>query len=307
MKKTYVYFIFVFAFTACNLFSFGSKQITKAPVSEQPDVLPPPTRAELVMNALFEGYPGKIEKVEFYNNDWTILMNETRYYYANGRILPENLAEDEAKYRAYQFYRYSEELPAWVERSPQEAERFRNYSNRSQPSLMRSNFFLDELWQASTRAETERRIVNITFLGKATKVHKEIQQKLAVIEGLILAAAKTDSSIQAWINSLGPVEGYGWRNIAISQTRSYHAYGLAVDLLPKALGGKQTYWLWTSQFRDDWYNVPYTERYHPPEMVIKTFEANGFVWGGKWMMFDTMHFEYRPEVLFLNGIPQSEE
>jgi hypothetical protein len=307
MIKMLKLFFVIFAFSACNLFSFGSKQITTSPIPEQP-VIPQPTRAELVMKAILEGYPDKIEKVEFYNDDWVILMKGVRYYYANGKVLPEEQLENAEIYRAYQFYRYNPELPTWVERSPRDAERFNNNSNnRSQTPLKRSNFFLDDLWQASTRAETEKRIVNITFLGKTTKVHKEIQQRLAVIEELIQAAAKVDSSIQTWINSLGPVEGYGWRNIAVTQTRSYHAYGLAVDLLPKSLGGKQTYWLWTSQYRNDWYNVPYTERYHPPQAVINAFEANGFIWGGKWMMFDTMHFEYRPEVLYLNGMPLIEK
>jgi hypothetical protein len=26
------------------------------------------------------------------------------------------------------------------------------------------------------------------------------------------------------------------------------------------------------------------------------------VWGGKWMLFDTIHFEYRPEILILSGL-----
>ncbi|MCL2443985.1 MAG: M15 family metallopeptidase [Treponema sp.] len=35
---------------------------------------------------------------------------------------------------------------------------------------------------------------------------------------------------------------------------------------------------------------------------MKTFESQGFIWGGKWQLFDTMHFEYRPEILILNGL-----
>ena len=26
-------------------------------------------------------------------------------------------------------------------------------------------------------------------------------------------------------------------------------------------------------------------------------EAEGFIWGGRWYHYDTMHFEYRPELL----------
>src|SRR5690242_16362928 len=27
------------------------------------------------------------------------------------------------------------------------------------------------------------------------------------------------------------------------------------------------------------------------------FEQHGFIWGGRWAHYDTMHFEYRPELL----------
>jgi len=31
--------------------------------------------------------------------------------------------------------------------------------------------------------------------------------------------------------------------------------------------------------------------------VIQAFERHGFIWGGRWYHYDTMHFEYRPELL----------
>jgi peptidoglycan L-alanyl-D-glutamate endopeptidase CwlK len=33
---------------------------------------------------------------------------------------------------------------------------------------------------------------------------------------------------------------------------------------------------------------------------VTIFENHGFIWGGKWYHFDTMHFEYRPELLVAN-------
>jgi HSP20 family protein len=34
-----------------------------------------------------------------------------------------------------------------------------------------------------------------------------------------------------------------------------------------------------------------------PQEIVSIFERQGFIWGGKWNHFDTMHFEYRPELL----------
>jgi len=31
--------------------------------------------------------------------------------------------------------------------------------------------------------------------------------------------------------------------------------------------------------------------------IVEIFERHGFIWGGKWYHYDTMHFEYRPEML----------
>jgi hypothetical protein len=35
----------------------------------------------------------------------------------------------------------------------------------------------------------------------------------------------------------------------------------------------------------------------PPKRVIDIFEKEGFIWGGKWTVWDNMHFEYRPELI----------
>src|SRR6516225_8786638 len=34
-----------------------------------------------------------------------------------------------------------------------------------------------------------------------------------------------------------------------------------------------------------------------PWEIVRIFEKHGFIWGGKWYHYDTMHFSYRPEML----------
>jgi peptide methionine sulfoxide reductase MsrA len=34
-----------------------------------------------------------------------------------------------------------------------------------------------------------------------------------------------------------------------------------------------------------------------PWEIVEIFEKHGFIWGGKWYHYDTMHFEYRPEII----------
>ena len=121
----------------CGVYSCKNRQTASEPapsVIEQHAAPEPtraePTRAEQVMNALLEAYPDRIEKVEFRNDDWALLMRGIWYYYAGGRLLPENLLENAEKYRAVLFYRYPAELPAWSEQSPEGSARKKHYQKQ---------------------------------------------------------------------------------------------------------------------------------------------------------------------------------
>ncbi len=81
--------------------------------------------------------------------------------------------------------------------------------------------------------------------------------------------------------------GFNCRNVAGSGARSMHAYGAAVDI-----GGRFThYWRWARSAG------PPRWRNRLPIEIVRIFERHGFIWGGAWYHYDTMHFEYRPELL----------
>jgi hypothetical protein len=67
-----------------------------------------------------------------------------------------------------------------------------------------------------------------------------------------------------------------------------HAYGAAIDINTKYAN----YWRWASRDRDRprWRN-------QIPASIVRIFEKHGFIWGGHWYHYDTMHFEYRPELV----------
>ncbi len=79
-----------------------------------------------------------------------------------------------------------------------------------------------------------------------------------------------------------------WRPVKDTGQLSAHAFGIAIDLN----ADRGLYWLW----RPSPERVTAVRRGYP-QAVVDAFEAEGFIWGGKWSAFDFMHFEYRPELL----------
>ena len=74
---------------------------------------------------------------------------------------------------------------------------------------------------------------------------------------------------------------------------SAHSYGMTIDIG----GNYKTYWLWAKPGAKETDNVPYKNKM--PHEIVEIFEKHGFIWGGRWYHYDTMHFEYRPEILLM--------
>ncbi len=92
-----------------------------------------------------------------------------------------------------------------------------------------------------------------------------------------------------------PLGTFSWRNIAGTGRISMHRFGAAIDFrLPEAV---YRYWRWDVQFPEDVPTYPESIlRDLKLSQIVSAFEEHGFIWGGKWHHYDTMHFEYRPEL-----------
>jgi hypothetical protein len=73
---------------------------------------------------------------------------------------------------------------------------------------------------------------------------------------------------------------------------SMHAYAAAIDLNLAV----SDYWFWQKP-KNGKADAPIPYRNRMPRAIIDIFEKHGFIWGGRWYHYDTMHFEYRPELL----------
>ena len=96
---------------------------------------------------------------------------------------------------------------------------------------------------------------------------------------------KKDSKIS---NFIYPTSGtFNYRVVQDTGLLSPHSFGIAIDLHKN----DSDYWKWVTKEKGSKRIAEY------PKELVKVFENNGFVWGGKWAHFDILHFEYRPEII----------
>jgi hypothetical protein len=86
-----------------------------------------------------------------------------------------------------------------------------------------------------------------------------------------------------------PAGGFVWRAIAGTNRLSVHSFGAAVDINT----AYSDYWQWDGQPEGG--DIPFRNRI--PLEIVEIFERHCFIWGGRWYHYDTMHFEYRPELI----------
>ncbi len=80
---------------------------------------------------------------------------------------------------------------------------------------------------------------------------------------------------------------FNFRKIAGTERLSCHSFGIAIDINVKY----SHYWRWAKEKN----NVQYKNSI--PYEIVEVFEKYGFIWGGYWYHYDTMHFEFRPELI----------
>jgi hypothetical protein len=245
---------------------------------------------DLRVKAFLEAYGSLIDRVTFEGDDAVFISGNRAIHFTDGKMLAESHLAQADAFEPF-FFSYSLEpltRPPPLEDGP------------GQSTDVLEAFFGGR--ESEIRAQCE----SMTFLGRRLFVNKLASRALREVERDIQAAAsRGETDVARWVDELEIAYSFMNKGIAGSESRSYHAWGLAVDLVPRSYGGKQVYWRWSRVFnRTGWHRIPLSERWSPPEAVVAAFERHGFLWGGKWAHFDTIHFEYRPEILIYNRLVQ---
>lgn len=306
-KKIIIFEIFILifiAFASCKSKKIDSNKKIDEPKIEKIKIPEEPEKLSIFKNA----YPD-VDFISQWNEekqDWkiTIIVDEKKseLFWCEGKMLLESELNQKEKYWTLLYhydYRKNLEDPAdFTEEQIEAMKKFGSTENRRNGAGT-PMFFFDVIYDSSTRANLESHIKNIKFLGFSVNVHERMKEPLQKVEQKINEAAKSDTEISDFLKSIGRNEGYYWRVIANTNRKSFHSLGIAVDIQPKSYGGKEVYWSWAKDKNpENWMLTPLKDRWMPPQKVIDIFEDEGFIWGGKWGIWDNMHFEYHPELIF---------
>ncbi len=253
---------------------------------------------EAEVKALAAAWPDRIAETGFRDGDWMLRIDGEWFAWARGRLVPEAERSEWEQYAAFPFYRYPPGIPPLPDVDEERAARIRaRVREEAADPPRRHPGFLGALLQAADREETESRMVRTEVAGFTVTVHRRLAEPLARVSDELRGLRQSDPEVAAFLRGLVEMNGYNYRYVEGTRSRSLHSYGVAVDLVPGSYAGRHAYWLWAMSKVKDFWTVPYEKRWMVPLPVVEAFEKEGFTWGGKWLFFDTMHFEYRPELL----------
>ena len=158
------------------------------------------------------------------------------------------------------------------------------------PGRIRNEEFFKKIYGQSTD-EVQKYITEIVWCPKTVNQTLKVTTINSVDKQFLKISEQLDAhpEWEEYIRAMGV--GFNWRVVAGTDRISAHSYGIALDLSRTY----SDYWLRDNNTTDESVPIAYKNRFLLD--VVEIFEQHGFIWGGKWYHYDTMHFEYRPELL----------
>jgi hypothetical protein len=158
------------------------------------------------------------------------------------------------------------------------------------PGRIRNEAFFEKMY-GTTQNEVKKNLTIITWCPKLIGQKIMVTSINGVDKRLQQISKELDEhpELKMYLINIGGT--FNWRNIKGTNRHSMHSFGMTVDINTDY----SDYWQWSCKCTAENTTIKYKNRI--PQIIIDIFEKYGFIWGGKWYHYDTMHFEYRPELL----------
>lgn len=160
----------------------------------------------------------------------------------------------------------------------------------SDPGRARNAAFFSKMYGDCRGGGVSGKLVEVDWLPSRSRVKLKMTGENGVAQQLAKISTELDTLPRSFTRYLLPPAGtYNCRVVAGTDQQSAHGYGIAIDIAVKPAH----YWRWQ---QPDASGNPIWRNAIPID-IVRIFEHHGFIWGGRWAHYDTMHFEYRPELL----------
>jgi D-alanyl-D-alanine carboxypeptidase len=155
---------------------------------------------------------------------------------------------------------------------------------------IRNEAFFKKIY-GNSKSEVEKNLVEITWCPKLVNQKIKVSSVNRIDKIIKKLSAELDSNpeFEKYITNIGGT--FNWRKIAGTNRLSMHSFGMTIDINVAF----SNYWQWDCKSTNENKLLSYKNKI--PEKIVAIFEKYGFIWGGNWYHYDTMHFEYRPELL----------
>lgn len=253
-----------------------------APAYHYPPDLQNDVKLKSIANVFSKAYGGSFKGV-FLRDTGGIVMNfkgiDFPYDDGKEKAFEELLDRPDIEDAFRQVYPLGKPSDRWVE----------NFD----PGRIRVEALFKVLYGAS-KEEVARNLVVVDFCGNKVRFSNNCgaAEALRAVSRDLSAVFAVRPALKEYVAELGGT--FQWRVIAGTTRLSNHSFGNAIDLNVK----KSSYWRWDSSSK-----IANFSRNQWPMEIVEVFERHGFIWGGKWWHYDTMHFEFRPELIeFARGM-----
>jgi hypothetical protein len=142
-----------------------------------------------------------------------------------------------------------------------------------------------------TQEEVRANLREITWLPKTIGSKIQVTKINGVDKKLEAISTELDQMPELKKYLEDPGGTFVWRVIKGTNRLSMHSFGMTIDINVKY----SHYWQWDCKCSNEDAKLGYKNNI--PKQIVDIFEKHGFIWGGKWYHYDSMHFEYRPELL----------
>lgn len=218
--------------------------------------------------ALLSSYPDQVKEIK---DNYLIMANGDRVVYDDGREKDfiGRLDESDVEDMFYDVYRLPDPKPEYL----------------YDPGRSRSDDFFKSMYGKSA-SEVQKNLVDVAWFGQTVKFTR-INGAADSLKAVAKEIAQYPE-LKPYLKSSGT---FYWRPVRGAKRLSAHSYGMTFDIGVD----KSDYWQWKSGSNDELKKVEYANRI--PRKLVEIFQKHGFIWGGAWYHYDTMHFEFRPELL----------